>query len=137
MQSVLHGVHAQGNVHSRAVGEERSQSSLNKQAEDQDSVPVEQKIRAHQRRAEVHRINVQTNIKCQYAKNHHKGYSHKLLTQRWIVTNAKLLEMSPRCLFFFLDLPTFVPFSTFFYHFMFFSLTSCPAERGSSSWSCR
>lgn len=43
MQSVLQGVHAQGNVHSRAVGEEGSQSSLNKQAEDQDSVAVEQK----------------------------------------------------------------------------------------------
>lgn len=43
MQSVLQGVHAQGNVHSRAVGEEGSQSSLSKQAEDQDPVPVEQK----------------------------------------------------------------------------------------------
>lgn len=45
MQSVLQGVHAQGNVHSRAVGEEGSQSGLNKQTEDQDSVPVGQKIR--------------------------------------------------------------------------------------------
>ena len=41
MQSVLQGVHAQGNVHSRAVGEEGSQSGLHKQAEDQDPVPVE------------------------------------------------------------------------------------------------
>lgn len=41
MQSVLQGVHAQGDVHSRAVGEEGSQSSLNKQAENQDPVPVE------------------------------------------------------------------------------------------------
>lgn len=43
MQGVLQGVHAQGNVHSWAVGEEGSQSRLNKQAEDQDSVTVEQK----------------------------------------------------------------------------------------------
>ena len=40
MRSVLQGVHAQGNVHSRAVREEGSQSSLDKQTEDQDSVPV-------------------------------------------------------------------------------------------------
>lgn len=42
MQSVLQGVHAQGNVHSRAVGEEGSQRGLDKQAKDQDPVPVEQ-----------------------------------------------------------------------------------------------
>lgn len=42
MQSVLQGVHAQGNVHSRAVGEESSQSGLNKETEDQDPIPVEQ-----------------------------------------------------------------------------------------------
>ncbi len=53
MQSVLQGVHAQGDVHARAVGEEGSQSGLNKQTEDQDSVPVEQKIRAHQRKEKV------------------------------------------------------------------------------------
>ena len=50
MQSVLQGVHAQGDVHSRAVGEEGCQSSLNKEAKDQDSVPVEQKKnQVHQR----------------------------------------------------------------------------------------
>lgn len=43
MKNVLQGVHAQGNVHSRAVGEESSQRSLNKQAEDENSVPVDQK----------------------------------------------------------------------------------------------
>lgn len=52
MQSVLQGVHAQGNVHSRAVGEEGSQSSLNKQAEDQDSVAVEQKKKTQRSRKE-------------------------------------------------------------------------------------
>ncbi len=41
MQSVLQGVHAQSDVHSRAVGEEGSQSCFNKQAKDQDPVPVE------------------------------------------------------------------------------------------------
>lgn len=44
MRSVLQGVHAQGNVHSRAVGEEGSQSRFDKQTEDEDSVPVEGKI---------------------------------------------------------------------------------------------
>lgn len=43
MRSVLEGVHAQGNVHSRAVGEEGGQSGLHKQPEDQDPVPVERK----------------------------------------------------------------------------------------------
>lgn len=42
-KNVLQGVHAQGNVHSRAVGEESSQRSLNEQAEDEDSVPVDHK----------------------------------------------------------------------------------------------
>lgn len=46
---VLQGVHAQGDVHSRAVGEEGSQGGLHKQAEDQDSVPVEQKIRSQKK----------------------------------------------------------------------------------------
>lgn len=45
MQSVLQRVHAQGDVHPRAVGEEGSQSGLDEQTEDQDSVPVEQKKR--------------------------------------------------------------------------------------------
>lgn len=49
MQSVLQGVHAQGDVHARAVGEEGSQSRLNKQAEDQDPVPVEHRITTNQR----------------------------------------------------------------------------------------
>lgn len=43
MQGLLQGVHAQGNVHSRAVGEEGSQGCLHKQAKDQDPVPVGQK----------------------------------------------------------------------------------------------
>lgn len=38
-QSRPQGVHAQSYVHSRAVGQERSQSCLNTQAEDQHSVP--------------------------------------------------------------------------------------------------
>lgn len=42
MQNILQGIHAESNVHSRAVRKEGSQSSLNKQAKDQDSVPVEQ-----------------------------------------------------------------------------------------------
>lgn len=42
MQSILQWIHAQSIVHSWAVGEEGSQSSLNKQAKDQDSVPVKQ-----------------------------------------------------------------------------------------------
>lgn len=63
MQGVLQGVHAQGNVHSWAVGEEGSQSRLNKQAEDQDSVTVEQKKRLHQRK--VYKIKVRTNQKQQ------------------------------------------------------------------------
>ena len=45
MQSVLQGVHAQGNVHPRAVGEEGSQRRLEKQTEDQHLVPVEQRDR--------------------------------------------------------------------------------------------
>lgn len=65
MQGVLQGVHAQGNVHSWAVGEEGSQSRLNKQAEDQDSVTVEQKKRLHQRKEKVYKIKVRTNQKQQ------------------------------------------------------------------------
>lgn len=42
-QSVLQGIHAQSDIHPRAVGEEGSQSSLHQQAKDQDSVPVQQK----------------------------------------------------------------------------------------------
>lgn len=38
MQSSLQGVHAQGDVHSWAVGEEGGESSLHEQAEDQDPV---------------------------------------------------------------------------------------------------
>lgn len=38
-QSRPQGVHAQSYVHSRTVGQERSQSCLNTQAEDQHSVP--------------------------------------------------------------------------------------------------
>ena len=45
VQSVLQGVHAQGDVHPGAVGEEGSQSGLHKQTEDQDPVPFEQKKR--------------------------------------------------------------------------------------------
>lgn len=63
MQSVLQGVHAQGNVHSRAVGEEGSQSCLHKQAEDKDPVPVEQKMTRNQRQTKVRTIKVQTNAK--------------------------------------------------------------------------
>lgn len=54
MQSILQGVHAQGNVHSRAVGEEGSQSCFNKQAKDQNPVPVRQKKGAHQRKEKVY-----------------------------------------------------------------------------------
>lgn len=43
MQSILQGIHAQSDIHSRAVREEGSQSRLNKQPKDQDSVPVQQK----------------------------------------------------------------------------------------------
>lgn len=50
MQSLLQGVHAQGDVHPRTVGEEGRQGSLNKQAENQDSVPVGQEKRRHHRR---------------------------------------------------------------------------------------
>lgn len=50
MQSLLQGVHAQGDVHPRTVGEEGRQGSLNKQAENQDSVPVGQEKRGHHRR---------------------------------------------------------------------------------------
>lgn len=64
MQGVLQGVHAQGNVHSWAVGEEGSQSRLNKQAEDQDSVTVEQKKRDYIRE-KVYKIKVRTNQKQQ------------------------------------------------------------------------
>lgn len=53
MQSVLHGVHAQGHVHSGAVREEGSQSGFNQQAEDEDSVPVEEETRARQRQADA------------------------------------------------------------------------------------
>lgn len=45
MQSSLQGVHAQSDVHARAVGEEGSQGRLNKQAKNQDPVPVGQKIK--------------------------------------------------------------------------------------------
>lgn len=41
MRVVPQGVHAQRDVHSGAVGEEGGESGLNKQAEDQDPVPVE------------------------------------------------------------------------------------------------
>lgn len=51
MQCILQGVHPQGHVHSRTVGEEGSQSRLNKQTEDQDPVPVEQKFRAEKLRS--------------------------------------------------------------------------------------
>lgn len=64
MQGVLQGVHAQGNVHSWAVGEEGSQSRLNKQAEDQDSVTVEQEKKDYIRE-KVYKIKVRTNQKQQ------------------------------------------------------------------------
>lgn len=50
MQSLLQGVHAQSDVHPWTVGEEGRQGSLNKQAENQDSVPVGQEKRPHHRR---------------------------------------------------------------------------------------
>lgn len=60
VQSVPQGVHAQSNVHPRAVREEGSKSSLNKEAKDQDPVPVGQKLRINQR--QVGTITVQ--MKC-------------------------------------------------------------------------
>lgn len=93
MQSVLQGVHAQGHVHARAVGEEGSQSRLNKEAEDQDPVPVEHRVTTNQRQQLRFR---------QSQKN--KKHSSSLTSQ---------LHAAPP------------------------SLTSCPAETGSSSWSCR
>lgn len=37
----LEWVHSEGDVHARAVGQERSQGRLLKEPEDQDAVPVE------------------------------------------------------------------------------------------------
>lgn len=121
IQGVLHGVHAQCNVHSWAVGEEGSQSSLNKHAKDQDSVPVEQRSTSETGQ----RVKLIKSV--QYTRKHLKSYNHKLSTWRWITTKVKLqLELlrnvSPVASFTFLPSLTFtfVPFSSPSLHLMCF-----------------
>lgn len=70
MQSSLQGVHAQGDVHSWAVGEEGGESSLHEQAEDQDPV------------SETEQAEIKQQLRLPSPNNPPPDSRHALLEQR-------------------------------------------------------